>query len=75
MGGPAFLLPKISEHESDEARRVRNDSFQAEFRRMLNHPGDWKRVRDLALLALTTFYDSRLGHKDGQTTDRSKEDN
>lgn len=76
MGGPAFLLPKISEHESDEARRVRNGAFQAEFRRMLNHPGDWKKVRDLALLALATFYDSRLGRKDGQATaDRSKEDN
>lgn len=60
-GGPAFLLPKASEDESDESRRARNNDFQAEFRRMMNHPSDWKKVRDLALLALTTFTDSRLG--------------
>lgn len=60
-GGPAFLLYKINEHESDESRRARNNAFQAEFRRMVNHPSDWKKVRDLALLALTTFTDSRLG--------------
>ena len=60
-GGPAFQVSKTSEDESDESRRVRNDAFQAEFRRMVNHPSDWKKVRDLALLALTTFTDSRLG--------------
>lgn len=60
-GGPAFLLSRISEDESDESRRMRNYAFQAEFRRMVNHPSDWKKVRDLALLALTTFTDSRLG--------------
>ncbi|MCY3772680.1 MAG: type I-MYXAN CRISPR-associated Cas8a1/Cmx1 [Gemmatimonadetes bacterium] len=59
-GGPAFLLSRISEDESDESRRMRNNAFQAEFRRMVNHPSDWKKVRDLALLALTTFTDSRL---------------
>ena len=70
MGGPAFLLPKASEDESDESRRVRNDAFQAEFRRMVNHPSDWKKVRDLALLALTTFTDSRLGRsRDNQPTE------
>ena len=60
-GGPAFLLSRTSEDESDESRRARNNAFQAEFRRMVNHPSDWKKVRDLALLALTTFTDSRLG--------------
>ena len=70
IGGPAFLLPKTSEDESDESRRARNDPFQAEFRRMVNHPSDWKKVRDLALLALTTFTDSRLGSgKDNQSTE------
>ena len=70
MGGPAFLLPKTSEGESDEDRRERNDAFQAEFRRMVNHPSEWKKVRDLALLALTTFSDSRLGSgKDNQSTE------
>ena len=75
MGGPAFLLPKASEDESDESRRVRNDAFQAEFRRMVNHPSDWKKVRDLALLALTTFTDSRLGSsKDNQSTEGNGKD-
>ena len=60
-GGPAFLLSKTSKDESDESRRARNNCFQAKFRRMMNHPSDWKKVRDLALLALTTFTDSRLG--------------
>ena len=69
-GGPAFLLPKTSEDESDESRRARNNCFQAKFRRMMNHPSDWKKVRDLALLALTTFTDSRLGSgKDNQSTE------
>ncbi len=76
IGGPVFLLPKTNDDESDEDRRVRNDDFQAKFRRMLNHPGDWKKVRDLALLALTTFYDARLGRKDGETAaDPGKEAN
>ena len=75
MGGPAFLLPKASEDESDESRRVRNDAFQAEFRRMVNHPSDWKKVRDLALLALTTFADSRLGSsKDNQSTEGNRKE-
>ena len=69
-GGPAFQLSKTSEDESDEARHVRNDAFQAKFRCMVNHPSDWKKVRDLALLALTTFTDSRLGSgKDNQSTE------
>ena len=74
---PAFLLSKTSEDESDESRRARNNAFQAEFRRMLNHPGDWKKIRDLALLALTTFSDSRLGQrKDEQPAgDHGKEAN
>ena len=59
-GGPGFLLAKTSEDESDESHRARNNVFHSEFRRMLNHPGDWKKVRDLALMALTTFTDSRL---------------
>ena len=62
LGGPAFLLSKTSEEdEGDESRHARNDEFQAKFRRMVNHPSDWKKVRDLALLALTTFTDKRLG--------------
>ena len=70
IGGPAFLLPKTSEDESDESRRARNDAFQAEFRRMVNHPSDWKKVRDLALLALTTFTAPRIGSgKDNQSTE------
>lgn len=59
-GGPAFLLSRINKDESHESRRARNNAFQSEFRRMVNHPSDWKKVRDLALLALTTFTDSRL---------------
>ena len=74
-GGPAFLLPKTSENESDECRRRRNDAFQAEFRRMVNHASDWKKVRDLALLALTTFSDSRLGSsKDSQSSEGNGEE-
>ena len=50
-------------------RRARNDEFHAKFRRMVNHPSDWKKVRDLALLALTTFTDKRLGQRrDDQST-------
>ena len=60
-GGPAFLLSKISKDESDESRHARNDKFQAKFRRMVKDPSEWKKVRDLALLALTTFADKRLG--------------
>ena len=64
-GGPAFLLPM--NHDEDGAGwRARNEAFHAEFRRMVNHPTEWKRVRDLALLALTTFADRRLS----QTGDR-----
>ena len=74
-GGPAFLLPKISEDESEESRRTRNDAFQAEFRRMVNHPSEWKKVRDLALLALTTFADRRLGNSnDNQPTKQNGEE-
>ena len=62
-GGPAFLLFKTNEDESDESRHARNDAFHAEFRRMVNDPSDWKKVRDLALLALTTFTDKRLGQR------------
>ena len=68
-GGPTFLLSKISEDESDESRHTRNDAFHAEFRRMVNDPSDWKKIRDLALLALTTFTDKRLGQrKDNEST-------
>ena len=75
-GGPAFLLSKISEDESYESQRARNDAFHAEFRHMVNHPSDWKKVRDLALLALTTFTDRRLWRKDAQPVgDRGKEAN
>ena len=59
-GGPAFLLSKVGEDESHESRRARNNAFQSEFRRMVNHPSEWKKVRDLALLALATFTDLRL---------------
>ena len=59
-GGSSFLLSRTSEDESAESRRVRNNAFQAELRRMMNHPSDWKKVRDLALLALATFTDQRL---------------
>ena len=77
LGGPAFLLPKASEEdEDDKSRRERNDKFQAEFRRMVNDPSDWKKVRDLALLAMTTFTDSRLRRIDNRPTgDQSKEAN
>ena len=75
-GGPVFLLSKISEDESNEFRRTRNDAFHAEFRRMVNHPSDWKKVRDLALLALTTFTDQRLGPRgDNQSTSDNGKDN
>ena len=63
-GGPAFLLPKTSEDESYESRRARNNAFQSEFRRMVNHPSDWKKIRDLAL---TTFTDSRLSSGQGSS--------
>ena len=69
LGGPVFLLSKISEDESDESRHARNDKFQAKFRRMVNDPSEWKKVRDLALLSMTTFTDRRLGQrKDNQST-------
>lgn len=75
-GGPAFLLPRNSGGESDESWRNRNDEFHARFRRMVNHPTNWKKVRDLALLALTTFTDYRLRPKDGHTTgEQDKEAN
>ena len=75
VGGPSFLLPKTNADESEESRRARNDTFQAEFRRMVNHPSDWKKVRDLALLALTTFADARLASgKDNQPTERNREE-
>ncbi len=64
-GGPAFLLP-MNEGEDSEGWRARNDAFHAEFRRIVNHPTEWKKVRDLALLALTTFADSRLSQTDDQ---------
>ena len=64
-GGPAFLLP-MSDGEGSEEWRARNDAFHAEFRRMVNHPTEWKKVRDLALLALTTFADKRLSQIDDQ---------
>lgn len=44
-GGPAIL---------------RNDAFHAEMRRMLSHSMEWKKIRDLALLAMATFADHRL---------------
>ena len=68
-GGPAFLLPKISEDETPEAWHARNDSFHAAFRRKVNHPGEWKKVRDIALLALATFTDKRLSQSN-QENDR-----
>lgn len=75
-GGPTFLLPKTSADESNESWRTRNDVFHAKFRRMVNHPSDWKKVRDLALLALTTFTDHRLGRKGNQPAgDQDKEAN
>ena len=58
-GGPTFLLPKQKGEEGMDWR-PRNDAFRAEFRRMLNHASEWKKIRDLALLALTTFTDRRL---------------
>ena len=72
-GGPAFLLWKKG--ESDEDRRSRNERFHAEFRRMMNHPTEWKKVRDLALLALTTFADKRLSKtQDQEATIEPQED-
>ena len=68
-GGPAFVLFKTNEDESDESRHARNDALHAEFRRMVNDPSDWKKIRDLVLLALTTFTDKRLGQrKDNEST-------
>ena len=41
----------------------------AEFRRMVNHPRAWRKVQDLALLALTTFSDKRLARReDGESS-------
>ena len=64
-GGPAFLLRR-NDGEDGDGWRARNDGFHAEFRRMVNHPTEWKKVRDLALLALTTFADRRLSQTDDQ---------
>ena len=71
-GGPAFLLP-MKDNESREAWRSRNDAFHADFRRMINHPSEWKKVRDLALLALTTFADQRLAQTGGAAAADDKE--
>ena len=71
-GGPVFLLPPI-DGESAEDRRSRNEVFHADFRRMLNHASEWKKVRDLALLALTTFTDRRLGSAGVGLTTKDKE--
>ncbi len=62
--GPVFLLRRTNEDETAESRRVENDEFHARFRRMVNDPNDWKKVRDLALLALATFTDRRLGQRE-----------
>lgn len=62
--GPVFLLRRTSEDENAESRRAENDEFHAKFRHMVNDPNDWKRVRDLALLALATFTDRRLGRRE-----------
>jgi CRISPR-associated protein Cas8a1/Csx13 len=35
---------------------------------LVNHPRDWKKVRDLALLALVTFTDGRLKPREGRGT-------
>ncbi len=32
--------------------------------RFINHPSDWKKMRDLALLALVTFTDGRLSKRE-----------
>ena len=71
-GGPAFLLP-TKDGEIGEDRRLRNHAFHAQFRRMLNHPSEWKKVRDLALLALTTFADHRLRETGGEAAADQKE--
>ena len=62
--GPVFLPRRTGEDENPESRRAENDKFHANFRRMVNHPNDWKKVRDLALLALATFTDKRLGRRE-----------
>ncbi len=70
--GPAFLLSRKGGGE--ESRRDRNDRFHAEFRRMVNHRSDWKKIRDLALLALTTFTDSRLRQPRNDQSSRDHEE-
>ena len=72
-GGPAFLL-SASDGESREDLRVRNDQFRAIFRRMLNHPVGWKKIRDLALLAMATFADQRLGQSGNRPDTDERED-
>ena len=62
--GPVFLLRRTSQDENAASRRTGNNEFHAKFRRMVNDPNDWKRVRDLALLALATFTDRRLGQRE-----------
>ena len=56
----------MNDGEGTEEWRARNDAFHAEFRRIVNHPTEWKKVRDLALLALTTLADKRLSQIDDQ---------
>lgn len=51
-----------------------NDAH-AEMRRMLNHSMEWKKIRDLALLAMATFADHRLRpSKDEAVTDQEESD-
>ena len=68
-GGPAFLL-KAGADESDESRRDRSKAFLAKFRRMMDHHRDWEKVRDLAILALAIFSDSRLSSKGKQSANK-----
>lgn len=53
----------------EDQRRPIHQLSPSELRRMVNHPRDWKKVCDLALLALTKFRHWRLARReDGESS-------
>lgn len=64
-GSPILKNGKVVKDQRGPIHRL----SPSELRRMVNHPRDWKKVCDLALLALTTFTDKRLARReDGESS-------